>query len=254
MGNISPILIPSMQEAQEINRLLQYPCGERNFEALCVICKNGESGKVQTGASNQAGQDALEAEFQRTRDQLVLAEYAALHSEIEKRLDLRQQLLLGLFVIASTFFSLGVSNVAGSGDILLIYPIITFFLSGLWSHNDRKIGDIGRYIRTQVEEKYQFPGWETYRGSLHTSRQSEKRDDFVHNRWKGAPKFPSLNPFDSSTRGIFLTSQLLALTIGITHCVPTVSNPWTWVVPATLTLADIIATTRTWMLIKHNRQ
>jgi len=192
-------------------------------------------------------QAASEIVAQRQREALVLSEYAVLHSEIEKRIELRQQLLLGLFVVAGTLLSLGVGNVV-SGEITLIYPLIALFIAQAWAHNDRKIGDIGTYIFFEVEEKYHFSGWETHRKRLHVASHQGKQV------WAITPRMvAALNPLVLSTRGIFLTSQLLALGIGLVRSFPTMTTMWAWFFVPALTLIDVGATAMTWFVIEHQR-
>jgi hypothetical protein len=251
------ILIPSRQEAIEIEKLQRYYEGRR-LQALCVIFDRVEqrtNEQQQQRAQVQATQEAREAETQRQREALVLAEYAALHSEIEKRVDLRQQLLLGLFVVAGTFLSLGVGDVVGTGEITLIYPIIAFCIAGSWAHNDRKIGDIGKYIFTEIEQKYHFIGWETYRKRLHDARQQVKRSTPGKVLRVIAAKIATaLDSLDFSTRGVFLTSQILGLAIGIARSIPTMTTPWAWAIALTLIITAAGATARTWFVIEHQRE
>lgn len=250
------ILVPSPQEAREIERLLRN-YDRRHLQTLCTIFEHIDQRTQEDElrqAQLQAASEAKEAEEQRQREALVIAEYEALHSEIEKRIELRQQLLLSLFVVAGTFLTLGVGDVVGTGEVTLLYPVIAFFIGGTWAHNDRRIGEICRYIRTEIEEKYHFIGWETHRKRLYEERQQAATSvgkKMIHTI--ASKLAQALESLDFSTRGAFLTPQLLALVIGIVRCIPSLTSVWGWAIALPLVLAAGGAIWRTWYLIEHQR-
>src|SRR5581483_7150390 len=103
-------------------------------------------------------------EVQSIRALLLIGQYTSLRSEIEKRIDIRQQILALTLLVAGTFLTVGVQpNVPEV--VLLFYPIISLFLGALWEHNDLRVGQINFFIRTEVEQHLDKfgPGWETFR-------------------------------------------------------------------------------------------
>src|SRR2546429_659030 len=100
---------------------------------------------------------------QTTECELRLAEYAALRSEIEKRLELRQQLLVATLAVAGTFLTLGVQP-GLSALTVLIYPIPAMFVAVVDAHSDLRIGQIASYLRELEESIFGAGwGWEAYR-------------------------------------------------------------------------------------------
>ena len=172
-------------------------------------------------------------------NELLVAEYEALHSEIEKRLELRQQLLLTTLAIAGTFFTLGVQ--AGlSGLTVLVYPVLTVFLAVIGTHNDARIGQINAYLRGQ-EERY-LPdgcGWETYR-----------RRTFADTH----PLALQLPGHQFSMRGIYLTTQGLALVLAAVRLWPWLTA-WPSALPAAAALVvATCATVYTVVATQHRRE
>jgi hypothetical protein len=47
-------------------------------------------------------------------------------------------------------------------NILVVYPILGLFLAMGWAHNDFRIGEIGEYVRTNIEDKLQGLNWEKH--------------------------------------------------------------------------------------------
>lgn len=151
------------------------------------------------------------------RDQLLVEEYIALRSEIEKRVEIRQQILALTLLVAGTFLTVGVQpNV--SEVVLLFYPIIAMFLGAIWEHNDLRVGQINFYIRTEVEKLFgdTVPGWETFRLRMFRAHR-EKRYRRANNS-----TVTSLHPLTSqfglvafATRGMFLTTQAMAILIAV---------------------------------------
>src|SRR5947209_18568770 len=95
---------------------------------------------------------------------LLIEQYTSLRSEIEKRIDIRQQILALTLLVAGTFLTVGAQPTV-SAVVLLFYPIIAMFLGAIWEHNDLRVGQINFYIRTEVETHLGSlgPGWETFR-------------------------------------------------------------------------------------------
>lgn len=87
----------------------------------------------------------------------ILAEYAALRSELLQRIDMRQQMLTFTLVGAGTLLTIGLQSAA----ILLVYPILAMFLALVWVQHDTRIGEIGEYIRVEIETRIEGIKWDT---------------------------------------------------------------------------------------------
>ncbi len=135
-------------------------------------------------------QDVSTKETQLT--DFLLAEYAALRDEILKRLELQHQSLsLGLIALGA-LIPLGVES--ESPIVILLYPIIVLFLAASWSQSDLRTGQIGTYIRENIEPRLTNgqPGWESLRAKSVV-----------------IGLFGSLSVF--SARGLFLVTQVFVV-------------------------------------------
>ena len=188
-----------------------------------------------------------EATEQKAPEALAISEYGSLRSEIAKRVELRQQVLLALLSIAGVFFSIGVQP-GISGLTVLVYPIIALFLAAAWTHNDLRIGQITLYLRTRVEQRYmgEEGGWETYRHSTFKS-EGKQRADKMH------PLAASAGKLALSTRGLFLTTQGLAIAIGAARTFPMLLHPDTLPLVALLLAAALLSTILTVPTLQHRR-
>jgi 8-oxo-dGTP diphosphatase len=90
----------------------------------------------------------------------MLEEYAALRSEILERVKMRQQILTFTLVIGGTFLTLGVQF--DKTLALLIFPVLATLLALLWVQSDVRAGEIGEYIRANVESHLDGVRWETH--------------------------------------------------------------------------------------------
>jgi hypothetical protein len=149
------------------------------------------------------------------REQLLIEEYIALRSEIEKRVEVRQQILALTLLVAGTFLTVGVQpNVPEV--VLLFYPVIAMFLGAIWEHNDLRVGQINFYIRTEVEKLFgdTVPGWETFR--LRTFRAHREKRHKQASDSTTAPLHPLTSQFGLvafATRGTFLATQAMAIVV-----------------------------------------
>jgi hypothetical protein len=129
--------------------------------------------------------------------QVVLHEYDALRAEILKRIEIMYQIsALALLAPATLFaFGLGTQN----ASVILIYPLLALFLSILWANYDRRCRQIGFYIKTQIETRFEegIMCWEHY---MDTNRSKHLLFDWG-NLW--------------ATFGILIGSEILALVVGI---------------------------------------
>lgn len=124
---------------------------------------------------------------------LITAEYNSLRGEIISRIGLRQNLLsLALIVFGALMGTSLQPNVNTS--VLLVYPIISFFLSVACIHSDIRVKQLADYIR-QIETNVAVIGW-----SLHIKNLlSEKQLDRI------------TSPL--STIGLFISTQIIAILI-----------------------------------------
>jgi hypothetical protein len=90
----------------------------------------------------------------------LLAEFGKLRDEILKRTDIQHQLVSLALVATGTFI------VIESTTIKLTYPILALFLTVAWMQNDIRIGQLGGYIREQIEGRLGDVGWEHYHAPI----------------------------------------------------------------------------------------
>jgi len=173
----------------------------------------------------------------------VIAEYTALRSEIEKRIVLRQQVLLAVLLLAGTFFVLGVQD-SELGISVLCYPVIALFLAAAWRHESMRICHIRNYILTEIEMRYNFRGWETH-------RQTARNTMHQKGHWDQNEEFMGLGV---SARCIFVATQIFALVIGIVRSLSFFHSLSTLLLIILLVLANVAATITTYHFTKHYRE
>jgi hypothetical protein len=149
-------------------------------------------------------------QLQEVRSELIVEQYRSLREEIIQRVQARQQMWYVLLFIAGTFFTIGVQPGIAAWTILL-YPLITLFFSTNWAHNDTRIDQITWYIQFEIEKPLEFMGWETYR------TQKFRRKLWARKQHHPLALLPGL--LTISARGVFLTTQLMALCIGMVRLI-----------------------------------
>lgn len=161
--------------------------------------------------------------------------YAQLHSEINDRLKMRQDILTFTLIIAASLFGLGLQRWA-SALTVLCYPVLALFLAQAWQQHDKKIGEIACYCRKLEEDMLDgYPGWEQWRRQAYPST----------GRLIAIP-----------ARGIFLVSEALAVPIAVARFTSSEGQPSpeeTMVFFLLLAFAAI-AFLLTWQAISHERQ
>lgn len=183
--------------------------------------------------------------------QQVLAEYTALRNEIIKRIEMRQQLLTFTLVGAGTLMTLGATE-GRAAEVLLIYPILAFFLALGWTHNDVRIGELGGYLKEHVEQKLQTMKtgksvtapkgiwWEHYVTELKKRQATQAKRKKVWSAIISLPRRIVLKATEVAASGVFFCTQILALII--------VFQKWPFSIPQTILLffdaAAIILTIR----------
>ena len=169
-------------------------------------------GKAATSEANILEQESLEVpEARSIRALLLIEQYRSLRSEIEKRIDIRQQILALTLLVAGTFLTVGVQP-AVPEVVLLFYPVIAMFLGAIWEHNDLRVGQINFYIRTEVEKHLGAlgPGWETFRSKTFPSRH---RQHSFRRSVQQHPLTPQPGLIVFATRGMFFTTQAMAIIV-----------------------------------------
>jgi hypothetical protein len=88
----------------------------------------------------------------------LLAEYNALRDEILKRTEIQHQLISLALIASGTFLTINVTTA------ILAYPILALFIAAAWKQSDSMIANLGRYIRTRIEEPFlgNNQGWQHY--------------------------------------------------------------------------------------------
>lgn len=124
----------------------------------------------------------------------IKLEYTALRSEIVQRIGLRQQLISITLTIAGVMLGFGINN----GSIALVYPPLAAFLAIAWTQNDNRVRDAATYIRDHLEPKVPGLGWENH--------VQEERKRTLNKKWRRTIL---------SHGGIFLSTQLIAILVGI---------------------------------------
>ena len=85
-----------------------------------------------------------------------LAEYATLRAEILKRFEVHFQLVSLTVIAAGTllFAALQSPNRRLGAVLVLSYPFLAFLLASAWGHSDRRIAQLGAYIRARIEPTF----------------------------------------------------------------------------------------------------
>lgn len=213
---------PSSQ-SDEVREMKWFPLAEACSLPLAFRHKD-----ILDAYASRAG--AVGEETQRE----MLAEYAALRSEVLKRIDIRYQLTILTLTAAAAFITAG--NLAGP-VVVLLYPIFALFLTVAWTHSDVRAGQIGDYIRTNVERRLAGMGWERYLRTVYARRESRL--------------FRRLTEISSG--GIFAVTQVLTLLFAVFQRPPAMSLAEQWVF-VILLLFDFVSLYLTIVLIRTRRK
>jgi hypothetical protein len=95
-----------------------------------------------------------------------LAEYKALRDEVLARIGMRNQIVNFAVIVLAALFAVSARDGGVPGGtspaVLLAYPILAFFLARGWVNHDTRIGEIGEYIRTRLENGSSGFQWDGY--------------------------------------------------------------------------------------------
>jgi len=221
-------------------------------------------GLAKIAEINVFEQEPIEVpEAQSIRALLLIEQYRSLRSEIEKRIDIRQQILALTLLVAGTFLTVGVQP-GVPGVVLLFYPVIAMFLGAIWEHNDLRVGQINFYIRTEVEKHLGVlgPGWEAFRSKTFPSRHRQHK---LRQSGQRHPLTPKRGLIVFATRGMFFTTQAMALIVASVRYTSqfvqqgfavNVGGPQPAVISiaiATLFLVDVGILIYTFSIVRHKR-
>jgi hypothetical protein len=171
---------------------------------------------------------------------LYVEQFSSLRSEIEKRLDIRQATMTFTLVLAGSVLSVA-AQPGISAATAFYYPVIALFLAAAWTHNDAKIGQISQFIKAEVEPHMPFVGWEAYRKRTFTGTH---------------PLTVKGGLITFSTKGVFLSTEALALLIGtIRSSSDLLAHTQAGIIGMTVTLflAGGAATIWSYTLLQHQR-
>jgi hypothetical protein len=172
-------------------------------------------------------------ELERT---FFLTECAVLHDEINTRMEQRGNLFTFTIITAGSLLSLGA---AANAQIALFYPILSLFLAAAWSDEDGKIGSLGAYLRDQ-EARYGLSGWSSYH------RPRKRRSGLLGK----LQQFYPTSLLSLATRGVFLSTQALAILVGVTNALAHSQLASIWPLLSVALLAMIL----TAIVIRHKRR
>jgi 8-oxo-dGTP diphosphatase len=130
----------------------------------------------------------------------MLQEFSALRDESVKRTEIRHQLLSFTLVAAGTFLTVGAQEIV-EPSVLLIYPLLAAFLAATWTHSDIRVGEIGEYIRNNIEPRLEGLNWEEY----------------LHKKYAEQESWLKKRLSELSASGIFLSTELLAVILARYH-------------------------------------
>lgn len=135
-----------------------------------------------------------QADVSSTGQSVLLAEYAALRSEIMTRMGLQHQLISLAVIAPGTLAAVAIQSKAAV--LILIYPVFGLFLASAWAANDRAVRQGAEYIRVRIEGVLGFMAWESFR------QHARKTKPVI-----------SLNFL--AARGIFLGAEILTIVVGV---------------------------------------
>lgn len=166
-----------------------------------------------------------------------LAQFNALRDEIIKRAEFEHQLIALTLAAAGTLAAVGLT-VDGSSLALLVYPVLTSFISIGWLFNNFRIQQMGHYIREKLEPAHSGLGWEQFLNSK-ASGKVRPGNTGLWRKWLSPETLPI---------GIFCASPLVFLILALpklTLCWPVrqptcTNSPVATYTAVTLVIIDFI--------------
>jgi hypothetical protein len=216
--------------------------------------------------------------------ELFRAQYDSLRAEILAAKTSRSAWVIQVASLAGVFLTLGVTNWFGAGMAVLVYPLLSCFYAAEWRHDNGRIAQVCYFIATCVESwmkrlGVEYIGWEYFKGVVlplllrlakSTSDQRERtlaplpaelrREIEKHDLAKMSSLEMPPKLVEFSSRGIFLSTQLLAVALGVIRVVEQgLANPALAPLLGLLSTASVLliidgwAVYRTIGLLQHHR-
>jgi hypothetical protein len=121
-----------------------------------------------------------------------LEEYKSLREETLKCVEFRYQIFNLTLIAAGTLLTVGIAD-DKTREVLLVYPIISFFFANAFVYNSMLLVEIGAYIRDEIEDnKVPGLGWANH----------------FKDQYGGIQIFELV-----STYGLFIGTQIVALVL-----------------------------------------
>lgn len=176
----------------------------------------------------------------------MLAEYSGLRNEIVTLQKERLQIVLITLALLGAILSFATKNDDPDILALLTYPIICSFFAFGWSHIHFRIGEIGNYIKDNIEKNLKGLNWENC--------ISDNSKYF----------FRGQEPF---AKGVFIGTQIITILLAIFSILPEYSlangsitktpnhaNTGISIIYPILLFFDILSITITWRVITKRRK
>jgi hypothetical protein len=127
---------------------------------------DSQAGSTGTQASRSFSTPDAEAQVPA---QIMLAEYAALRTEVDRRATIQWNVLALQLTSASVIASLAISHASGAA-LLLVIPLSSYMLGSRYILHDFHLKLISRYIRDSLSERLQgHLAWENWKTSQLTA-------------------------------------------------------------------------------------
>jgi hypothetical protein len=122
------------------------------------------------GSSSQAADSEVQLS-----GQVMLAEYAALRAEVDRRTNLQWNVLALQITSAGVIASLAISHVSDIA-LLLVIPLSSYMLGRRYILHDYHLKLISRYIRDSLSVRLRgHPAWESWKISQMACDAKERR-------------------------------------------------------------------------------
>lgn len=172
----------------------------------------------------------------------LLVQYSALRDEILARMNMRQQILT-VAVAGAGLFSVIVTGDIALPIFLLLYPPLGLCLAIAWSHHDVRSGEIGEYIRRNIEPHFSALQWEQFMRDLYFGKK---------NISKSMAEYASL--------GTFLGTEIAVMILAVLFQIPNLTpitppgNDLYFVLFSIFFLLDLIVVRYTYVFIRERRK
>ncbi|MEZ4646209.1 MAG: NUDIX hydrolase [Chloroflexota bacterium] len=226
VGNGSGMIVPQASEVKEIKWF--------SLTEACALPLAFSHNEAIAAYQASLQEKILKAE--------LLIQFNALRDEIISRMNMRQQILTAT-IAGAGFFTTVAAGVAAVPIILLLYPPLGLFLAIAWSHHDVRTGEIGEYIRRNIEPHFPALTWEQFMRDLY----------FGKNRIsKSMAEYASMGTFI----GTEIAVMILAVVFQIPNLTPaTPPHGWVYYVFFGLFLVgDLVAMYYTYIFIRERRR